>query len=83
MTDNRMSSATIHESQKIADTLCNGCLCLEVLIERRRYDEREKYWCSKNRCYVLPKAMKECRSRCMKTPKVDARVNFNRGLKKL
>ena len=80
LTDNRMSNATIHESQRIAETLCNGCLCLEVLTERSKRKDSEKYWCTRKRCYVLPKAIKECKSRCMSTPKVDMSKRFNRGL---
>lgn len=80
MTDNRMTNATIHESSVIADTLCNGCLCLEVLMEKHKRGQREKYYCTRKRCYVLPKAIKECKSRCMSTPKVDMSERFNRGL---
>lgn len=71
LTDSRMTNATVHESPKIADTLCNNCLCLEVLTEKRKRGQREKYYCAKKRCYVLPKAIKDCKSRCMELPHVD------------
>lgn len=74
-----MSNAIIHLSEAIDGTLCNGCLCLEVLIERRKRGEREKYYCTRKRCYVIPKAIKDCKSRCMELPKVD-KPRFNRGL---
>lgn len=72
---------SVRESPKIEGTLCNGCLCVEVLIEKRKHGEREKYYCTKKRCYVVPKAIKECKSRRMTLPKVDVSVNFNRSLK--
>jgi hypothetical protein len=78
LTDSRMSNAIVHESPRIAGTLCNGCLCLEVLTEKRRRDTREKYYCAKKRCYVLPKAIKDCKSRRMELPHVDVSLKFNR-----
>lgn len=80
MTDSRMTKSTIHESPRISGEACNGCLCLEVLTERRKKKEpKEKYYCTKRRCYVIPKAVKDCKSRCLTTPKVDM-AKFNRGL---
>lgn len=79
LTDSRIMNATIHESPRIEGTLCNGCLCLEVLTEKSRRAEREKYFCTRKRCYVIPKAMKECKTRCMSVPKVSA-PKFNQGL---
>lgn len=80
MTDSRMTNATIHESPRISGDFCNGCLCLEVLTERRKKKEpKEKYYCTKRRCYVIPKAVKECKSRCLTVPKVDMPNKFNRG----
>lgn len=79
MTDSRMVNSTIHESPLISGDFCNGCLCLEVLTEKRKSGTREKYYCAKKRCYVIPKAVKECKSRCLTVPKVDSQVKFNRG----
>ena len=78
LTDARMVNATVHESEQIADTLCNGCLCVEVLTEKSRRGQREKYYCTRKRCYVIPKAIKECKSRCMSVPKVK-HPTFNKG----
>ena len=80
LTDSRMSTAIIHESERIADTLCNGCLCLEVLTEKRKRGQREKYYCTRRRCYVLPKAIKECKTRSISVPHVDMSKRFNRGM---
>jgi len=82
MTDSRMNNAIVHESELISDTLCNGCLCLEVRTKRKRrkFEDvfEEKYFCSKKRCYVIPKAIKDCKLRCMTVPHVDM-PKFNRA----
>ena len=50
----------IHESPLIRGTICNGCLCLEVLLDRRRSIEREKYYCKFARGYFNPRKVDEC-----------------------
>ena len=60
LTDRRMTNATVHESPEIGGSFCNGCLCLEVLTERRGSDEREKYYCNRKRGYFNPLKVDDC-----------------------
>lgn len=53
----------LHESELIADCLCNGCLRLEVLTKRRGRDETEHYYCKKAKHgYFDPRKVKECKN---------------------
>ena len=78
LTDSRMVDVCVHESESIADTQCQGCLCLEVRVERRKRTEREKYWCQHQRGYFDPHAMDECERRITKLEKQPS-LKFNGG----
>ena len=78
LTDSRMVDVCVHESESIADTLCNGCLCLEVRVERRKRGEREKYWCQHQRGYFNTHAVTECDRRITHLEKQPS-LKFNGG----
>lgn len=53
-----------HTSDLIADTVCDGCLRLEVLNVKRRGRPAEKYYCRDvQRACFDPRAVDNCESR--------------------
>ena len=55
----------VHTSPAIADTYCDNCLRLEVLTERKRMSETEKYYCRDGQHgYFDPRTVDGCELRC-------------------
>lgn len=59
-----LSRSMLHESPRIKDRICNGCLRLEVLERRTGRDVKEMYYC-KHRFhgYFDPKRVRKCADR--------------------
>lgn len=61
---NNPSERFAHESDAIAGCVCNGCLRLEVLVERTHARLREKYYCQPvMHGYFDPRAVDTCDGR--------------------
>lgn len=56
----RRIDTIIHESQLIGGSLCNGCMCLEVIKKRHKMADDERYYCRHRKGYFNPKEITEC-----------------------
>lgn len=58
--DPQYSERFVHESHRIAHTMCNGCLCVEVLTKRKGGVNYETYYCRHRHGYFDPRDVTEC-----------------------